>query len=97
MFNDFELTKRTLKTFLIIFLRTCKTVSRKICINREDKSKSSQFSYIDIVVTIKMKFLAVVTLPSIHHGCSAWKTFWEEKFTPVNMKSFGHIHARKHK
>ena len=40
-----------------------------------------------------MKFLAVVTPPSIYHGCSAWKTFWEGKFTgkkylfqSVNMK-----------
>ena len=28
-----------------------------------------------------MKFLGVVTLPSIYHGCSTRKTFWEEKFT----------------
>ena len=28
-----------------------------------------------------MKFLAVVTPPSIYHGCSTRKTFWEEKFT----------------
>ena len=42
-----------------------------------------------------MKFLAVVTPPSIYHGCSTRKTFWEEKFTDkenlflaVDMKSF---------
>ena len=29
----------------------------------------------------KMKLLAVVTPPSIYHGCSTRKTFWEEKFT----------------
>ena len=28
-----------------------------------------------------MKFLVVVTPPSIYHVCSTWKTFWEEKFT----------------
>ena len=28
-----------------------------------------------------MKLLAVVTPPSIYHGCSTQKTFWEEKFT----------------
>ena len=28
-----------------------------------------------------MKFLVVVTPPSIYHGCSTQKTFWEEKFT----------------
>ena len=28
-----------------------------------------------------MKFLAVVTLPYIYHGCSTRNTFWEEKFT----------------
>ena len=40
-----------------------------------------------------MKFLVVVTPPSIYHGCSTRKTFWEEKFTgredlflSVNMK-----------
>ena len=27
-----------------------------------------------------MKFLVVVTPPSICHGCSTQKTFWEEKF-----------------
>ena len=41
-----------------------------------------------------MKFLVVVRPPSIYHGCSTWKTFWEEKFTDkkhvflaANMKS----------
>ena len=40
-----------------------------------------------------MKFLVVVTPPSIYHGCSTQKMFWEEKFTgkkdlfqSVNMK-----------
>ena len=42
-----------------------------------------------------MKFLAVVTPPSIYHGCSTRKTFWEEKFAgkedlflSVNIKKF---------
>ena len=60
MSNGFETMKRTLKTFLIIVMRTCKTLSRKPCINREDKSKRSQLSYTYIVVTITMKFLEFV-------------------------------------
>ena len=51
-----------------------------------------------------MKFLVVVTPPSIYHGCSTWKTFWEEKFTgnkhlfqSVNMKDCGRRKVRKHK
>ena len=51
-----------------------------------------------------MKFLAVVTPPSIYHGCSTQKTFWEEKFTgkenlvlSANIKSCGRHNVRKHK
>ena len=51
-----------------------------------------------------MKFLVVVTPPSIYHGCSTRKTFWEEKFTgkqyffeSVNMKNCGQRNVRKHK
>ena len=51
-----------------------------------------------------MKFLVVVTPPSIYHGCSARKTFWEEKFIgkkylflSVNMKNCGRQNVRKHK
>ena len=51
-----------------------------------------------------MKFLVVVTPPSIYHGCSTRKTFWEEKFTgkeslflSVNMKNCGSRNVRKHK
>ena len=29
---------------------------------------------------MNMKLLSVVTPPSIYHGCSTRKTFWEEKF-----------------
>ena len=50
-----------------------------------------------------MKFLVVVTPPSIYHGCSTQKTFWEEKFTgkqdlfqSVNMKNCGRQKGRKH-
>ena len=89
--------KRKLITVLIIFLRTCKTVSIKPCINREDKRKSSKFSYKVIVVTQTMKFLAVVKTHSIYHGCSTQKMFWENNFTPVNMRSFGRCNVRKHK
>ena len=52
-----------------------------------------------------MKFLAIVSPPSIYHGCSTRKTFWEEKFTgkkqdlfeSVNMKNCGQRNVRKHK
>ena len=51
-----------------------------------------------------MKFLVVVTSPSIYHGCSTRKTFLEEKFTgkkyffqSVNMKNCGRRKVRKHK
>ena len=51
-----------------------------------------------------MKFLVVVTPPSIYHGCSTQKTFWEGKFTgkqylfqSVNMKNCGRRKVRKHK
>ena len=51
-----------------------------------------------------MKLLAVVTPLSIYHGCSTWKTFWEEKFTSklnlfpaVNMKNCVRRNVRTHK
>ena len=52
-----------------------------------------------------MNVLVVVTLQSIYHGCSTWKTFWEEKFTGkkqdlfefVNMRNCGQSNVRKHK
>ena len=52
-----------------------------------------------------MKFLVVVTPPSIYHGCSTRKTFWEEKFAgkkqdlfePVNMRNCGKRNVRKHR
>ena len=57
--------KRKLETVLSIFLRTCKTVSRKLFINSQDRSKISQFIYTFIVVTRTMKLLEFVTPPSI--------------------------------
>ena len=52
-----------------------------------------------------MKFLVVVAPPSIYHGFSTRKTFWEEKFTgkkqdffvSVNMRNCGQRNFRKHK
>ena len=51
-----------------------------------------------------MKFLVVVTPPSIYYGCSTRKTFWEENctgkkdlFESVNMKICGRRKVRKHK
>ena len=53
---------------------------------------------------MNMKLLEVVTAPSIYHGSSTRKTFWEEKFTgrenlflSVNMKNCGRRRVRKHK
>ena len=66
--NDSIIMKRQLKTVLIIFLRTCKTVSRKPYINIEINSRISKFSYKFIVVKRKIKLLAVVTPPDIYDG-----------------------------
>ena len=51
-----------------------------------------------------MNFLLVVAPPSIYHGCSTQKKFWEEEFTGkkdfsqyVNMKNCGRRKVRKHK
>ena len=52
-----------------------------------------------------MKFLVVVTPPSIYHGCSTRTTFWEEKFTgkkqdlfeSLDMRNCGQRNVRKHK
>ena len=49
-----------------------------------------------------MNIPEVVTPPSIYHGCSTQKTFWEEKFTlgeftPVNLKNYGRCNVRKHR
>ena len=51
-----------------------------------------------------MKFLVVVTPPSIYHGYSTRKTFWEEifsdeenLFSAVNTKNCGRCNVRKHK
>ena len=52
-----------------------------------------------------MKFLAIVSPPSIYHGCSTRKTFWEENlagekqdlFEPVSMRNCGKRNVRKHK
>ena len=53
---------------------------------------------------MNMKLLAVVKPPSIYHGCSTRKTFWEEKFideeklfSAVNMKNCGRRNVRKHR
>ena len=39
----------------------------------------------------------VTTTPDIYHDCSTWKTLWEEKFTPVDMTSYGRRNFRKHR
>ena len=68
------------------------SVKLKPFINRESKSLALTIK-LYIFYDINMKFVVVVTPPSIYHGCSTRKTFWEEKFTGkqdlfeyVNMK-----------
>ena len=51
---------------------------------------------------MNMKLLSAVTPPSIYHGCSTWKTFWEESFTvgefsAVNTKNCGRCNVSKHR
>ena len=79
------------------------SVERKPCIHRESKSDELTIKLYSCH-NINMKFLVVVTPPSIYHGCSTRKTFWEEKFTgkkdlfqSVNMKNCGRPKVKKHK
>ena len=79
------------------------SVERKLCINRESKSDELTI-YLYSCYDINMKFLVVVTTPSIYHGCSIRKTLWEEKFTgkeylflSANIKNCGRRKVRKHK
>ena len=46
---------------------------------------------------MNMKLLAVVTPMSIYHGCSTCKTFWEGKFTPVNIENCCRHNVSKHR
>ena len=74
------------------------------CINRESKSLELTI-YLYNCHDINMKFLVVVTPPSIYHGCSTRKTFWEEKltgkkqyfFVSVNMRNCAQRNVRKHR
>ena len=50
---------------------------------------------------MNMKLLAVLTPPSIYHGCSTRKTLWGEmftlgEFTPASMKNRGCRNIKKH-
>ena len=78
------------------------SVEWKPCINREIKSLELTIKLYSCH-DINIKFLVVVTPPSIYHGCSTRKTFWEEKITgkqdlfeSVNMKNCGRRKVRKH-
>ena len=72
-------------------------MSSKPCINSESKIRSSRFSY-SCLCNMNMNLLAVVTPPSaIYRGFSNRKTFWEEKFAPANMQSYGRRNVRKHR
>ena len=44
-----------------------------------------------------IKLLEFITPPSIYHGCSTRKTFWEEKFTQVSMKNCSCRNVSKHR
>ena len=45
-----------------------------------------------------MKFLEVATPPpAIYNSCYTRNKLWEDKFTPVNMKSDGMRNVRNHK
>ena len=44
-----------------------------------------------------MKLPSVLTPPSIYHGCSTRKTFWDKIFTLVNMNNCGRWNVRKHR
>ena len=53
---------------------------------------------------MNMKLLEFASPPSIYHGCSTHKTFWEENFTgeeklfsAMNMKNCGRRNVRKNK
>ena len=72
------------------------SVELKPCINRESKSLELTI-YLYSCHHINMKFLVVVTPPSIYHGCSTWKIYWEEKFTPMIMKNCGRHNVSKHR
>ena len=76
---------------------------RKPYINRESKSLELTIQLYSCH-DINIKSLVVVTPPSIYHGCSNKKTFWEGKFTgkkyvfqSVNIKICGRRKVRKHK
>ena len=46
---------------------------------------------------MNMTILSVLTTPSIYHGCSTRKTFWEETFTPVNMIFCSYANVRENR
>ena len=76
------------------------SVERKPCINIESKRLELTIQLYSCH-DINMKFLVVVTPPSIYHGCSTQKMFLEEKLTgmkdlfqSVNMKNCGRCKDR---
>ena len=80
-----------------------KSVEIKPCINIESNIDELTIQLYSCHY-INMNFLVVVTPPSIYHGYSTRKTFWEEKFTgkkdlfqSVNMKHCGRCRVRKRK
>ena len=92
--NQFEMLVSSLihEGTLKIVLFQKETVLREKDINREIKSRRSQFSY--TYVLNDNNILSVVTHPSIHHSCSTWKTLWEGKLAQVNKENFGCCNVR---
>ena len=61
-----------------------KSVERKPFINRKSKSNELTIKLYSCN-DINIKFLVVVSPPSIYHGCSTWRTFWEESSQVRNI------------
>ena len=87
----------------IFFVLDENSVEWKPCINRGSKSLELTIKLYSCH-DISMKFLVVVTPPSIYHGCSTRKTFWEENLTgkkylfqSANIKNCGRYKFKKHK
>ena len=100
MFEEHENCLSEMKKMLLLMKTVLK--ERKPCINIESKSGELTIQLYSCH-DINMKFLTVATPPSIYHGCSTQKTFWEENFTgkenlclSVNMKNCGLHKVRKH-
>ena len=101
-FEMFEEHKNCLSRWKQCFLDE-NNVEWEPCINRENKSLELTIKLYSCH-DINIKFLLVVTPPSIYHGWSTRKMFWEEEFIgkqdffeSVCMKNYCRRKVRKHK